>query len=60
MFDAGNRLASTGAQQRGTKGTGATLGWAIDDPKCIQTLEHRPEPIAEISARYLDTYRGMA
>ena len=48
VFDAWNHLALRGAQRRGIKETGATFGWAIDDPQdikeqLVQTFEKAKE-----------------
>jgi len=58
-FDAWNRLALRGAQRRGIKGTGATFGWAIDDPQDMKALNGRLELVTEIGARDLDAYSKM-
>jgi O-methyltransferase involved in polyketide biosynthesis len=58
-FDAWNQLALRGAQRRGIKGTGATFGWAIDDPQDIQKLAPRLELITEQRPRDLNAFSKM-
>ncbi len=58
-FDAWSQLSLRNAQRRGIKGTGATFGWAIDDPLSIKDLDDRLELVDEIGARRLDAYDKM-
>lgn len=58
-FDAWNTMTLRGSQRRGIKGTGATFGWAIDDPGSIKALDEHLELLEEISARELAAYRKM-
>ena len=58
-FDAWNSLSLRGAQRRGIKGTGATFGWAIDDPRSITTLDPHLVLEREIGAVDLIAYRRM-
>ncbi len=58
-FDAWNTLSLRGAQRRGIKGTGATFGWAIDDPNSIATLDEHLVLVQEITALQLTAYRRM-
>lgn len=58
-FDAWNQLSLRGAQRRGIKSTGATFGWAIDDPESIKAIDGRLVLVSEIGARQLDAYSRM-
>jgi O-methyltransferase involved in polyketide biosynthesis len=53
-FDAWNKMTLRGAQRRGIKDTGATFGWAIDDPESIKALDAKLETVAEIGASQLE------
>ena len=59
VFDAWNTLSLRGAQRRGIKGTGATFGWAIDDPDSITALDARLGLVEEIGALRLSAYSKM-
>jgi O-methyltransferase involved in polyketide biosynthesis len=58
-FDAWNTLSLRGAKRHGIKGTGATFGWAIDDPSSIATLDEHLVLVQEITALQLTAYRRM-
>jgi O-methyltransferase involved in polyketide biosynthesis len=60
VFDAWNHLALRGAQRRGIKGTGATFGWAIDDPRDITELEPRLQLVKEFRTNELVAYTRMS
>ena len=60
VFDAWNHLALRGAQRRGIKGTGATFGWAIDDPQDIRKLEPRLQLTKEFRTAELVAYTRMS
>lgn len=60
VFDAWNHLALRGAQRRGIKGTGATFGWAIDDPQDIRKLESRLQLVKEFRTTELVAYTRMS
>ena len=59
VFDAWNSIALRGAQRRGIKGTGATFGWAIDDPLDIKKLEPRLELTKELRASEMVAFSRM-
>lgn len=59
VFDAWNNMTLRGAQRRGIKGTGATFGWAIDDPLDIKKLEPRLELAKELRASEMAAFPRM-
>ncbi len=60
VFDAWNHLALRGAQRQGIKGTGASFGWAIDDPQDIRKLDPRLQLIKEYRTTELVAYTRMS
>ena len=58
-FDAWSTMSLRGAQRRGIKGTGASFGWAIDDPASIRALDEHLVLEREISATDLVAFRRM-
>jgi O-methyltransferase involved in polyketide biosynthesis len=60
VFDAWNHLALRGAQRRGIKETGASFGWAIDDPEDIRKLEPRLQLVKEFRTNELVAYTRMS
>jgi O-methyltransferase involved in polyketide biosynthesis len=60
VFDAWNHLALRGAQHRGIKETGASFGWAIDDPQDIRKLEPRLQLVKEFRTTELVAYTRMS
>jgi O-methyltransferase involved in polyketide biosynthesis len=60
VFDAWNHMALRGAQRRGIKETGASFGWAIDDPQDIRKIEPRLQLIKEFRTTELVAYTRMS
>jgi O-methyltransferase involved in polyketide biosynthesis len=60
VFDAWNHLALQAAQRRGIKSTGASFGWAIDDPQDMQNLAPALQLIREYRTSELVAFSRMS